>query len=261
MWLRVQALILRQLYLYRRSLARVMEIFFWPVMSLAVWGFVSTYLQRVALPGAVVYLLGAIILWDVLYRSQQAITLSLTEEFWVKNILNLFIAPIRISELMLATCLVGIFKAVITTFFLGLLAYFLYSFNLLRVGPALVPFLIGLLLFGWAVGMLTMGLVLRFGHASEALIWGVPFLMQPISAVFYPVDTLPGWLRVVAYALPSTHVFEGLRASLSSGQVNGRIFLIMLALNLVYLIAGALFFGHMLRSVREQGRLARTGME
>ena len=92
MWLRVSALVMRYLYLYRRSLARAGEVFFWPVMDLVLWGFLTAYMERFAAPRAVVFLIGAMIFWDVLYRSQQAITLSLAEEIWVRNILNIFLA-------------------------------------------------------------------------------------------------------------------------------------------------------------------------
>lgn len=258
---RVGALILRYLYLYRRSLARAGEIFFWPVMDLLVWGFVTNYMKRVALPDTVVFLLGGMIFWDVLYRSQQAITLSLTEEIWVKNILNLFVAPVSTFELMVATCLMGIIKAVITAIVLGGLAYLFYAFNLLTMGLLLVPFLASLLLFGWAVGMCTMALILRFGQSAEALVWGVPFLIQPISAVFYPVEVLPGWLQGMARALPSTYVFEGMRTVLQGGPFDTTRLMIAFALNGVYLVLGAVFFSWMFHQVREKGYLSRLGME
>lgn len=261
MGLRVGALVLRYLYLYRRSLARSMEVFFWPVMDLLVWGFLTTYLRTVAVPQAVAYLVGAMILWDVLYRCQQAITLSVTEDIWVRNILNIFVTPVRTSELLLATCLMGVIKAAVPAVFLGLLAYGLYAFNLLAVGPALVPFLASLLLFGWAVGMFTAALILRFGQSAEALVWGVPFLIQPFSAVFYPVDVLPAGLQWVARALPSTYVFEGMRAALQRGTLDGRLLAAAFGLNLVYLAAAAAFFGWMLERVREKGYLGRLGME
>jgi ABC-2 type transport system permease protein len=261
MLLRVWALLLRYLYLYRRSPARIMEIVFWPVMDLLVWGFVTAYFERVAVPGAVLFLLGGVIFWDVFYRSQQSITLSITEEIWVRNILNVFIAPVRVSELMLATCLLGVLRAIANAAVLGALAFLLYAFDLLAVGGALVPFLASLLLFGWAVGMCTMALILRFGHAAEALIWGTPFLIQPISAVFYPVSVLPGWLQTVAYALPSTYVFEGMRQALSTGRVDASLLTSALALNLLYLVAAAAFFGWMLRRVRAKGYLSRLAME
>ena len=176
MWLRVSALLLRHLYLYRRSYIRAGEVFFWPVMNLVLWGFITAYVQRLALSETVSFLLGGLIFWDVLYRAQMAITLSVTEEVWVKNLLNIFIAPIRTVDFILATALMGVIRAVANVLILGSLAYVLYAFNLLTMGLALLPFLASLLLFGWAVGMCTMALMLRFGQAAEALAWGVPFV-------------------------------------------------------------------------------------
>jgi ABC-2 type transport system permease protein len=261
MWGRVGALLLRYLYLYRRSLARSMEIFFWPVMDLLVWGFVTVYFQKLAAPRAVVFLLGAVIFWDVFYRSQQAITLSLSEEIWVRNLLNVFIAPVRTVEIVLATCLLGVIRATISASVLGLLAFGLYAFDVTTLGAALLPYLASILLFGWAVGMCTMALILRFGHAAEALIWGTPFLLQPISAAFYPVAVLPPVLRSIALLLPTTHVFEGMRATLATGRPALAALLPAFALNAVYLALAGAFFGWMMSRVREKGYLARLAME
>lgn len=261
MWLRISAIVLRYYYLHRRSVARIMEIFFWPVMNMLVWGYVTRYLQQVAAPSAVIFLLGGVILWDILYRSQQGITLTITEEFWVKNIINIFIAPIRMAEIIAAICAVGIVKSLLTTLVLWVLAFLLYRYNLLDMGPALVPFFGNLLLFGWAVGLFTMALIFRYGRAAEALIWGVPFLIQPVSAVFYPVTVLPGWLQKIAYLLPSTYVFEGMRQVLATGMTDTGMLLTSFGLNLVYLAAGALYFGWMLGKVRERGYLTRLHLE
>lgn len=261
MWLRVSALLCRYLLLYRRSYIRAIEVFFWPVMNLVLWGFVTLYLQRLVLPEAVVFFLGGMMFWDVLYRAQIAITLSLAEEVWVKNLLNLFLAPISMVELLLATCLMGVIRACLNVLVLGCVAYGLYAFNILDLGLALVPFLASLLLFGWALGMVTMALMLRFGQAAETLAWGVPFLLEPVSAIFYPVDVLPAWLQTVAYLLPSAHIFEGMRTALRTGSIDGAGLATAFALNLVYLILGAAFFGWMLHQARTRGYLTRLGMQ
>ncbi len=125
---RINAIILRHAYLHRRSPARIMEVFFWPVMDLLVWGYITAYLKELALSDAVLFFIGAMILWDVLYRSQQAISLSITEEFWVRNFINLFISPLSIPEFISALCLVGFIKSVVTTVVLAILALFLFIF-------------------------------------------------------------------------------------------------------------------------------------
>ena len=258
---RVGALVLRYVYLYRRSIARTGEIVFWPVMDLLVWGFLTTYLTGVAVPDAVAFLLGGVILWDVLYRAQQGITISFTEEIWARNLLNIFIAPVRAVEIVLATVCVGVLKAGANVLVLTTLSFLFWRFDLLRLGPALAPFVFSLLLFAWAVGMCTAALILRFGQAAEALVWGVPFLIQPLAAVFYPVETLPTWLQPIARLLPATHVFEGMRAVLKTGRVETGTLLWAFGLNLVYLAAAGAFFAWMLARVREKGYLCRLGME
>jgi ABC-2 type transport system permease protein len=144
---------------------------------------------------------------------------------------------------------------------LSLLAYLLYTCNIFDVGVALVPFMANLLLFGWAVGMGTMALVLRFGRAAEALVWGIPFLLQPVSAVYYPLDVLPPGLQTLAWLLPSTHVFEGMRTALHLGTVPLGSLLVVCGLNLVYLAGGAAIFAWMIRYTREKGYLSRFGMQ
>ncbi|GIX06924.1 MAG: ABC transporter [Candidatus Poribacteria bacterium] len=261
MGLRVAAIVVRHLFLYRRSLARAGEVFFWPVMDLLVWGFLTRYLQEHEIPLGVGWLLGGVIFWDILYRSQQAITLSLHEEIWVRNVLNVFLSPLSMGEYLLATSLMGIIKATLTLAVLGSLAYLFYAFNIWTMGLALVPFVACLLLFGWAVGMVTMAIILRYGQAAEALVWGVPFLLQPFSAVFYPLEALPAGAQVFSRLLPSTYVFEGMRAALTTGAVEGRLLATAFLLDLIYLAFGAAFFAWMFRIVQEKGYLSRLGME
>jgi ABC-2 type transport system permease protein len=167
--------------------------------------------------GFIIFLLGALIGWDIHYRGQQAVSISLMEEIWTRNIVNMLLAPIRYWEWMAASGLYALLKVGLVTVLLTLLARWLYAFDLLRVGWVVVPLGANLLVFGCAIGLLTAGLLLRFGYAAEALIWGIPFLMQPFSCVFYPLHSLPAWAQGVARCLPSTYVFEALRSALREG--------------------------------------------
>jgi ABC-2 type transport system permease protein len=123
-----------------------------------------------------------------------------------------------------------------------------------------LPFWLNIVVFGWAVGMATMALVLRFGRAAEALVWGVPFLLQPISAVFYPLEVLPHGLQRIALLLPSTYVFEGMRTVLRTGVAPLDQLALAFVMNLFYLLGGAALFGCMLRQTRRKGYLSRLGM-
>ena len=258
---RIRAMVLRQLLVYRRSTIRIAEIVFWPLMDLLVWGFVTSYLTQFSMPSAVTFLISATILWDVMYRAQQSVTLSIVQEVWVGNLINLFVSPLKISELVAATCVVGAMRATLTVTLLGLIAYALYAFNMFDMGLALLPFFALLLMFGWAMGIATTGFILRYGEAAEALAWAIPFLVQPISAVFYPISVYPVWLQYVASAFPSTYIFEGMREALNYQTVNSNLLFVSLILNLIYLGAASAFLSWMLAKIRDGGYLTRGGRD
>lgn len=262
-WQRIGALVLRYTFLYTRSLPRVFEIFFWPVMELFVWGMVTQYLRSgpYQLPSFINFLLGGMIFWDILYRAQQGTTISFLEDIWARNLMNIFVAPVRVSEFVIATYLVGFFKILITVGVLGILASTLYQFNLLAMGWALIPLFANLLIMGWAVAMVTTGMIMRWGQASEALAWGIPFLIQPFCAAFYPLNSMPAWLQPIALAIPATHVFEGMREVLAGHGLSLNRILAAAGLNVLYLIAAGLFFRFMYGQAREKGLLAKLGTQ
>ena len=260
---RIYAMLCRYMYLQQRSLARTFNIIFWPVMELLVWGYVTRYLQRVAAPlsNTIIFLIGAMIFWDLLYRSQQAVSLGVMEEVWTRNLINTLITPLRLWEWMTATFLHGFLKGLVVTVLLAVLACWLYAFQLWQYGWWFALFGLELLWFGWAVGVMTAGLLLRYGYAAEALIWGVPFLIQPFSAVFYPLDVLPSWARGFAAIFPSTYVFEGMRSVMLSHAPDPQALLTATGLNIVYMGVGVLLFRWFFVSSRASGRLARIGVE
>lgn len=260
-WYRIKALILRYTYLYSRNSFRILDIVFWPLMDLLVWGFVSMYLLTIrnGLPYAVLFLIGAIIFWDVLYRSQQAVAVSFLEDVWSRNLLNIFVAPVAVSEFILATYLVGLVQCAIVICLMAGLAYLFYSFNLLTMGLNLIPLFGNLLVMGWSTGLITTALIIRFGQQAEALAWAIPFLIQPLSAVFYPVDILPPWLKPIALLIPATHVFEGMRQILAGSTHTEPYFLKAALLNAAYMIAAGIFFNHMFNEARKRGLLAKLG--
>ena len=257
----IHGMFLRYVFLHRRSLMiRAFDIFFWPVMDLLIWGFVTLYVQRIAetqVAQLMLFLIGAMILWDIHYRGQQAVTISLMEEIWNRNLTNILISPLRLWEWLAATCCYGALKVGLVTLILALVAKWLYAFDLIRVGWAFLPLAANLLIFGWGIGLVTSGLLLRFGYAAEALIWGVPFLVQPFSCVFYPIDVLPTWAQMIARWLPSTYVFEGLRTVLRGGELSWTTWAQILGLNALALALGAGFFIWMFHRARSAGRLGR----
>ncbi len=261
---RITAVFQRYLFLHRRSLIRVFDIFFWPVTDLLIWGFMTLYIRQAAggpIAEFIVFLIGAMISWDIHYRGQQAVTISLMEEIWTRNITNLLIAPLRLWEWIAATFCYGALKGLIITAGLSAVAYFLYSFDILAIGWTFFPLAANLLFFGWAIGLFTAGVLLRFGLAAEALIWGIPFLVQPFSCVFYPVGALPAWAQIIARCIPSTYVFEGLRMVLQEGAAPWTIWPPIVGLNILYFVLGIGFFAWMFRLSQINGTLGRLSQD
>jgi ABC-2 type transport system permease protein len=259
-WNRIYALVLKYAFVCSRNAFRAMDIFFWPVMDLLVWGFVTLYLLKVsgAVPTMITFLVGAVILWNVFYRAHQVVCLSFMEDLWSKNLLNIFTSPVKVSEFITASYILGLFQAVIVMVILSAMAAFMYEFNIMNLGYDLPMLFVNLMLMGWAMGMVATALIIRFGPQAEVLAWAVPFLVQPLCAVFYPVSVLPAWLQPMARCVPASYVFEGMRAAISgSHEVVVNYAIIAFALNVLYLAAAGLLFKVMFEQARVKGLLAK----
>ncbi len=258
---RIFALFMRHIYLYRRSFPRFMEIFYWPFLDLLLWGFISLYLVRYGenLPNFVAFLLGALILWDILFRAQQGISVSFLEDVWARNFLNIFASPLKPAEYIVSLMLVSTVKILIAGTIMSLLAWFLYSFNIFILGISLLPFILSLVILGWAIGIVTTSLILRFGQQAEVLAWGLAVLFQPVSAVFYPVSVLPPVLRTIAFYIPSSHVFEGMREIITTGRFPGEKLAWSFGLNAGYIGIALILFYSVMKAVKKRGLLAKIG--
>ena len=258
-WHRINALLIRHLYLYKRSLPRIMDIFFWPITTLLLWGFLSSYLERSSLAevNIVTVLLGAIIFWEFLSESQHSISVAFLEEVWEKNFLNIFVTPLKLEEFIASTALLGLVRVLLVGIIMAIVAFFAYSFNFISFGFLLIPFVINLLIFGWALGLIITAIILRFGTSAQVLAFGMMFLIQPFTAVFYPVSILPKYVQYIALSLPSTYVFEGMRTTINSGSFPVSMFLVGLGLNIIYLSLSIWFFYRMFEKVKIKGRLMK----
>lgn len=256
----VGALVLRYLYLYTRTPIRMVELLFWPLVHLLVWGYLTVFLQQHtddSFPYEITFLIGAVILWDILFRAQQGVAIFFLEDVWSRNLLNIFAAPVTNGDYLCSTYAVGFLRAGVTSMMLSLLALPIYSFNIFSLSWSLIPFVFNLLIFGWALGMISTALIVRWGPAAETLAWAVPFFIQPFAAVYYPVSALPVALQWVAKALPCSYIFEGMRDGLKTGQVDMNGLAIATGLNFVYLALAGVLFVRVMNTAREKGLLTK----
>src|SRR5262249_37518375 len=213
---RVAALVKRYWYLLRSSWPRLLDLVYWPAVQMLMWGFLQLYLSQNAtfFARAGGTFIGAVLLWDILFRGQLGFSISFLEEMWSRNLANLMMSPLRPAELVLALIVMSVVRLSIGIVPVSLLAIAFFGFNLWGLGLALAAFFINLMLTGWAVGIFVSGLVLRNGLGAENLAWTIMFIFLPLTCVYYPVAVLPPWLQAVSWMLPPTYVFEGLRGLL-----------------------------------------------
>ncbi len=262
MFRRIWGLMYRHLALYRRSWPRVVELAYWPILQMCIWGFTARFLAtRMGSSGlmAGATLLGGVLLWEVTLRSQMGMSISFLEEIWSRNLGHVFVSPVRPFEMIAALIAMSIIRMLLGVVPAILLAWALYAFNLFSLGPILILFFINLMIMGWAVALGVVSLVLRHGTGAEPLAWGVLFGLAPFSAVFYPVSVLPSFLWPVSYALPSTHVFEGMRAVLLQGVIRWDHLAAAFGLNLLWLLAAAWLFARQFHAARVSGALISIG--
>lgn len=258
---RVWAMLLRYLYILRSSWPRTLELLYWPTLQMLIWGFMSQFLRQNSSYVAQAFgvLLAAVMLWDLLFRSQLGLSISFLEEMWARNLAQLFVTPLRPYEWVLSLLAMSVIRVMIGVIPAALLAIPLYHYSIFDMGLPLLAFYIVLTGMGWALGLAICGGILRHGMGAESLAWTVIFAIAPLSCVYYPVTTLPGWLQPIAWALPSTYVFEGMRAVLFTGAFRTDYFLAALALDLIYLAAGAAIFSVAFRDARRRGALLQMG--
>jgi ABC-2 type transport system permease protein len=259
--LRVRAVLRRHLYLILRSWTRIVSMMYYPTVTMVVWAFLTLFLAPTNnfLRDAPGFFIGAVLLWDVLFRGQLGVSLTFIEELYARNLGNLFVSPLTLPEYIAGQLTMSVLRALIGVGGACVFAFVLFRFSIFSLGFPLIAFFWLLLAFGWSIGLAVSAMILRFGLGAEELAWAAIFILAPVSGVYYPIGVLPGWLQPVAWALPSAHVFEGMRGVLLEGNFAWTHFWSALLLVGVYLCLGAFMFRLAVGHARVHGRLLQMG--
>jgi len=258
---RVGAMVLRYWYLFKGSWPRILDLVYWPTVQMFMWGFLQSYLtvNTGLTAGAAGVFIGAVLLWDVLFRGQIGFSASFLEELWSRNLGNLLMTPLRPIELIASLMVMSVIRVAIGMVPVSILAILFFGFNLWGLGLAAAALFLNLFLTSWAIGLVASGLVLRKGLGAEGFAWSITFILLPLACVYYPVAALPSWLQWVSLALPPTHVFEGLRALLLEQRFDGADMAWALGLNALCLGLAGLLFARLLAAARREGSLLSQG--
>ena len=260
---RVFAVVLRQYYLLRGSLARVLPLFAWVAIDMVLWGFMTKYLNSVTSHGMdfVPTLLGAVLLWDFFIRVMQGVTMAFFEDVWSRNFLNFFATPLTTNEYVAGLVVSSTATSAVGLGVMMLLATSVFGLSFLSYGILLLPFLLILFLFGIALGIFASAMVLRLGPASEWFIWPIPALLSPFAGVFYPIETLPSWMQLVSRLLPPSYIFEGMREIVAGQPFQTELLLWSAGLVVVYVYLACAFFRRTYSYAIRTGLIARYSAE
>ena len=258
---RVGAMCQRHFYVLRRSWPRLVEMAYWPTMQMVIWGFLSQFLATNSsyIAGAFGVLISGVMLWDVLFRGQLGFSLSFIEELWSRNLANLYCSPLTPLEHIVALVAMSFVRAVIGVVPAMLLAIPFYDFSIFTLGVPLLAFFFNLLFMGCALGLMVTAMILRYGLAAENMAWFLVFFLAPFSCAYYPVTALPGWAQIFAQMLPSTHVFEGMRAVLFHGTFLWGHFFLATGLNALLCLVGIGAYLASFTRARRMGLLLQVG--
>ena len=258
---RVRAILRRHGYLILKSWTRIASMMYYPTVTMIVWAFLTLYLAPTNnfLKDAPGFFIGAVLLWDVLFRGQLGVSLTLIEEFYARSLGSLFVSPLTLPEYIAGQLAMSVVRALIGAGGACLFALLLFRFSIFSLGLPLLAFFANLIVFGWAIGLALSGMILRLGLGAEELAWAAIFVVAPISGVYYPIAVLPSWMQSVAWCMPSAYVFEGMRAALLDGIFRWDHFWAAAGLNLVYLALGAAVFAWAMRNARDRGTLLQMG--
>jgi ABC-2 type transport system permease protein len=258
---RIYALVLRHIHIWRSSIMRIVDSIYWPAVQMVTWGFFSQFLsgQTSYVSQAFGILLSGLMLWEVVVRGNLSLSIAFLEEMWSRNLGHLFVSPIRSWEFASSIIIVALLRTLLGMMPVSLMAWAFFGYNIYDLGLPLLAFFFILQMFSWSVGLMMSGLIMRVGQSAETFAWAAVFLLMPLSGVFYPVTILPYWLQVLSRGIPTSYVFDGMRAILREHRVQWDGLAIAGGLSVLYLFIGFQVFLAFYRSARRHGSLLTQG--
>ena len=260
-FIRIYGLFLRHFYLITRSFPRILDLIYWPSIQITLWGFISNFFaaHSTYYNSAVGVILTCAILYDFLFRTSIGFNMLFLEEIWSRNFTNLFVAPLKVSEIITALTSTALLRTLIGIIPAIILMNPLFGVSLLQMGPPLFLLFLSLYLFGTTLGLLVTSGLLRFGPAFENVAWSSLFILAPLGCVYYPLSILPEWLQILAKGLPLVYLFEEARSILVNNVVNYNNIMTALALNLFYFSGAVAIFYLAFYGARKKGTLVNMG--
>ena len=258
---RILGLFLRHFYLIKSSFPRILDLIYWPTIQIILWGFISKFFTIYSdyYNNTVGVILSCAILYDFLFRSSISFNMLFLEEIWSRNFTNLFIAPLRISEIIISLVLTALLRTLIGLVPAILITSPLFGISILDLGAPLFLLFFSLYAFGITLGLFVSAGLLRYGPAFENIAWSSLFLLAPLGCIYYPIEILPEFFQTIAKFLPLVYIFEEARSILVNNLVDYSNIKSAIYLNIFYLCLGISLFYYSFSKARDKGTLINIG--
>ncbi len=258
---KMYGLFLRHFYLIKSSLPRILDLIYWPTIQIILWGFISKFFSIYSdyYNNTLGIILTCAILYDILFRSSISFNMLFLEEIWSRNFTNLFIAPLKLKEIIISLIFTALIRTLIGLVPAIILTSPLFGVSILKLGFPLFILFLSLYIFGMTLGLFVSSGLMRYGPSFENIAWSSLFLLAPLGCIYYPIEILPEFFQVIAKGLPLVYIFDETRNILINGLVDYENIKQAYLLNLVYLVFGiGLFYLSFLRA-RIKGTLINMG--
>ena len=258
---RIYGLFLRHFFLITRSFPRVLDLIYWPTIQITLWGFISNFFatHTTYYNNAVGVILTCAILYDFLFRTSIGFNMLFLEEIWSRNFTNLFIAPIKIGEILTSLVITALIRALIGLIPAILLTSPLFGISILDLGIFLFFLFLSLYIFGITLGVLVSSGLLRFGPSFENIAWSTMFLLAPFGCIYYPIEILPEIFQKIAYLLPLVYIFEEARNILINQSIDLNNIYNAFILNVIYFVLSIILFYYSFSVAKKKGTLINMG--
>ena len=216
---RVSAIIFRHVVPTFRDPMRITDMIYYPLIDLILFGFLAVWAHgsATASDSFIYAFLTCVACWYLVYRSALEISRNLLIEIWDHHIITLLAGPLSIIELMISLMIIGLIQALITFVYSSCVIWLIFSKNIFIAYPLLIPYVPFFIIFGWTLGLVTAALILYFGKSVEFIAWAFPWFFALLSGAYYQLTLFPNWVQHIAALFPASHLFAGVRATLTSG--------------------------------------------
>jgi ABC-2 type transport system permease protein len=253
---KIWAFAARSALVNRRNVFAIFEMLFWPGVAIFSVGLLTRFLKLDA-PTVTFILIGAVSM-NTIQIAQLDLSYALLYSVWAKSLKHEFMAPVRLTHILVGAGLVGLIRGFLVFVVMGLLSMWLFDMDLSRPGTGgLIIFMAGMFLNAAIIGASVLALVLRFGQRAEVAAWAFSYLMLLLCGLYYPVSILPPGVRELAQIIPLTYFLEYFRHFYGFPLESAHPLLYGFSQSVVYLGLCYALVQYTLNSARQRGTLLR----